>query len=535
MIRRVGMATLVWFAACCSVLRGAEIDKAALMAKGRLLYLQHCVICHQGSGQGTPGTFPPLAKSDYLMAKPENGIRPIVEGLSGRITVNGSNYNNTMPPILLTDEQVSAVLTFVRNTWGNEGEPITAEQVQAVRAKSRFKTYEALKAAADYAPLPKAPEGFAIREVIRFTENPVRLALRPGQKDIYVLTEPGNIWRLEPGGRLTQVLRAEEYLEPKRGHPTALGITFDKTGRLFIAANRRVDTKPFVTNEVTIYRGTNVGVAFKAAPFVRVRYPWGIGPFNHGVSHIAEGPDGFLYVASGSRTDGNEPGKDARYWGGGELDNTACIWRMNPNEPKEPEVYARGLRNPFGFCWNEDGEMFATDNGPDADMPEELNRIERGHHYGFPFQFGASNEKPYSYTPAAPPGQRFRPPVVNVGPHGGFDGRTISTLDPHSSPAGVIYCGKALPESVRGSFLVTRFGNLLKRDKDVGFDVLQMRLKKTSTGYEAETRTWLAPLARPIDIVSLDGRILVLEYSRPLDHKGDVPMLPGRLLELKKR
>src|ERR1044071_2932519 len=69
----------------------AAENRDALVAKGKLLYLQHCVICHQGSGQGSPGTFPPLAKSDYLMAKPENGIRAVVEGLSGRITVNGSN------------------------------------------------------------------------------------------------------------------------------------------------------------------------------------------------------------------------------------------------------------------------------------------------------------------------------------------------------------------------------------------------------------------------------------------------------------
>src|SRR5215213_6754061 len=87
------------------VSQSAESTKADLIAQGKLLYVQYCVICHQGSGQGTTGTFPQLAKSDYLMAKPENGIRPLVEGLSGRITVNGSNYNNTMPPILLTDDQ----------------------------------------------------------------------------------------------------------------------------------------------------------------------------------------------------------------------------------------------------------------------------------------------------------------------------------------------------------------------------------------------------------------------------------------------
>src|SRR5215213_9339009 len=152
MFRRSASLSLLF---CVFVSQAAESTNADLIAKGKLLYLQHCVICHQGSGQGTPGTFPPLAKSDYLMTKPENGIRPLVEGLSGRIAVNGSNYNNTMPPILLTDEQVSAVLTFLRNTWGNEGDAITVDQVKNVRAKSKFTTYEALKEAADYAPLPK--------------------------------------------------------------------------------------------------------------------------------------------------------------------------------------------------------------------------------------------------------------------------------------------------------------------------------------------------------------------------------------------
>ncbi len=308
MFRLIQFAILSFAAFASISLRAADDETAALIAKGKLLYLQHCVICHQGTGQGTPGTFPPLAKSDYLMAKLENGIRPLVEGLSGRITVNGSNYNNTMPPILLTDEQVAAVLTFVRNTWNAASDSITPAQVAAVRGKSRFKTYEALKAAADYAPLPKAPEGFSIREVVRFSENSVRLVLKPGSKDIYVLSEPGNIWRIEASSRLTQVLRGEQYLEPKRGNVSALGFTFDKTGRLFITSNRRLDTKPFVTNEVTIYRSASAAQPFAVEPYVRVRYPWGIGPFNHGVNHIAQGPDGFLYVSSGSRTDGNETG-----------------------------------------------------------------------------------------------------------------------------------------------------------------------------------------------------------------------------------
>ena len=232
-------------------------------------------------------------------------------------------------------------------------------------------------------------------------------------------------------------------------------------------------------------------------------------------------------------TDGNEQGTDTRYFKGGELETTACIWRFPADGAIVPAIFATGLRNPFGFCWNDRGEMFATENGPDAEKPEELNVIVRGKHYGFPFQFGDSTDKPYAHTPDAPAGLEFTRPVVNVGPDGGFNGKTVSTFDPHSSPAGIIFCDDTLPRSMRGTFLVTRFGNLLKRDKDVGFDLLQMRVKKTATGHEAQTTTWLAPLARPIDVVMHRGAIYVLEYSRPLNHKGDVPMLPGRLLELR--
>ena len=326
------------FCAALLPIRAAD-EKSALISKGKLLYLQHCVICHQGAGQGTPGTFPPLAKSDYLMAKPEHGIRAVVEGLSGRITVNGSNYNNTMPPILLTDEQVAAVLTFVRSAWNSAKDVITPAQVATVRAKSRFKTYDALKAAADYAPLPKPPEGFAIREVTRFTENPVKLALKPGARELYVVSGPGNIWRVETGGRTTQVLRGEDYLEPKRGGADVQGFAFYKTGRLFVSSNRRLEnTRPFVTNEVTIYRSTSAAKPFVMEPYLRVYYPWGIGGFNHGANHVAQGPDGFIYVSSGARTDGNEPGSNPRYYSGGEVPLTACVWRFPAEGATAPEI-----------------------------------------------------------------------------------------------------------------------------------------------------------------------------------------------------
>ena len=243
-----------------------------------------------------------------------------------------------------------------------------------------------------------------------------------------------------------------------------------------------------------------------------------------------------IYVSSGSRTDGNEPGQDTHYFQGGEVPLTACLWRLDPRAEKpEVEIFARGLRNPYGFCWNNQGEMFATDNGPDADAPEELNLVERGKHYGFPYQFSDWSTKPYAYTPEKPAGVEFTFPVANLGPAGGAaEGKPLSTFDPHSSPAGIVFLGNDFPAEYRGTFLVARFGNLIKTTKDSGFDVLQMRLRKNAQGrYESQTTSLLAPLGRPIDVhLAGQGKIYICEYTRQTDNKAEVGMLPGRILEM---
>jgi nitrite reductase (NO-forming) len=112
------------------------ISKEILMEKGKRVYAQTCFACHQMEGQGMPGVFPPLAKSDYLMADKDRAIRGIIKGLSGEIMVNGQKYNGVMPPVMLSDEQISQVLTYVRNAWGNEGDIVTVEEVKKIHAES---------------------------------------------------------------------------------------------------------------------------------------------------------------------------------------------------------------------------------------------------------------------------------------------------------------------------------------------------------------------------------------------------------------
>ena len=110
------------------------LTKEERMRAGELIYNQTCFACHQANGQGLPGIFPPVAKSDYLMADPDRAIGIVIHGKQGPITVNGQPFNQIMTPQNLNDEQIANVLTFVMNSWGNAGEPITPERVAKVRA-----------------------------------------------------------------------------------------------------------------------------------------------------------------------------------------------------------------------------------------------------------------------------------------------------------------------------------------------------------------------------------------------------------------
>ncbi len=108
------------------------------IARGKALYAGTCSTCHQLDGRGLSAVFPPLAESDYLMADKKRSIRLVLEGLSGPIEVNGAQFNNVMPPFAnLTDHEIADVLTFVRNSFGNQGDAVTDEEVAKVRKAIR--------------------------------------------------------------------------------------------------------------------------------------------------------------------------------------------------------------------------------------------------------------------------------------------------------------------------------------------------------------------------------------------------------------
>jgi len=97
---------------------------------------QTCVACHQTTGLGLPGVFPPLAGSEWVNGPAENLIRIQLRGLMGPITVAGKEYNSVMPPnATLTDGEIAEVLTYIRNEWGNKGSAVTADMVKALRSE----------------------------------------------------------------------------------------------------------------------------------------------------------------------------------------------------------------------------------------------------------------------------------------------------------------------------------------------------------------------------------------------------------------
>ncbi|BDC48725.1 hypothetical protein F183_A10410 [Bryobacterales bacterium F-183] len=121
-----------------------------------------CMNCHQDHGKGVPENYPPLAGSEYVLGDKRRLAALVLRGLSGDLTVLGKHYNSQMPAWdNRDDEEIAAVLTYIRNSFGNKADPISKEFVAAVRKETEGKgewrpaTLDAF--AASSAPAPAAP------------------------------------------------------------------------------------------------------------------------------------------------------------------------------------------------------------------------------------------------------------------------------------------------------------------------------------------------------------------------------------------
>jgi mono/diheme cytochrome c family protein len=103
--------------------------------RGKAIYEQTCLPCHQADAGGVPGMTPPLRKSPYVQGAPAKLIGIVLQGLNDGVEIDGETYSNPMPPFgsVLNDKDIADVLSYLRGHFGNKAGPISKPQVGKIR------------------------------------------------------------------------------------------------------------------------------------------------------------------------------------------------------------------------------------------------------------------------------------------------------------------------------------------------------------------------------------------------------------------
>lgn len=114
--------------------QAAQSPLAAQIARGKKIYQQQCLSCHQVDGTGVMNMNPPLVKTTFVLGDKTALIKIVVNGMTTPLTIDDYEYHNVMPPhTTMTDQQIADVLTFVRHSFGNKAAPVTAADVKKAR------------------------------------------------------------------------------------------------------------------------------------------------------------------------------------------------------------------------------------------------------------------------------------------------------------------------------------------------------------------------------------------------------------------
>src|ERR1700683_1490957 len=111
---------------------------ATPMEIGKKLYGGNCANCHQSSGQGQPGAYPPLVNSEYVIGSKERLAGILPKGLHGTVPVAGTSFGTQVMPAqetILTPEKIANLMTYIRGSWGNTANAVTTDEVNAAKAK----------------------------------------------------------------------------------------------------------------------------------------------------------------------------------------------------------------------------------------------------------------------------------------------------------------------------------------------------------------------------------------------------------------
>jgi len=105
---------------------------------GKAVYTKYCLTCHQADGGGVPNMNPPLIKTSYVLGDKVRLIKVVLNGFTENVDIDGESYSNVMPAHdFLKDQEIAAVLTYIRKNFTNKAGAISAAQVKAVRATNK--------------------------------------------------------------------------------------------------------------------------------------------------------------------------------------------------------------------------------------------------------------------------------------------------------------------------------------------------------------------------------------------------------------
>ena len=401
-------------------------------------------------------------------------------------------------------------------------------------------------------PLPEAPEGWTVKVLADAPSEPTRMLATDDA--LLVLARDGSVHRYDHATGEHDELHGKNYRkhqpsnEGDRAQDGFQGIALSPDGRLYLSGNatnlspRENRGSRQSVHHATVYRTPAGDIAGVPKPWLELSWPAGVGTYGHGINDMGFDDAGLLYVSSGSRTDANEAGVEDDKGKDGEVRVTSAMLRIDPSieRPTEDdvEVFADGLRNTYGWLWlgGGDGRMVGLDSGPNANPPAELNFIEEGAHYGFPYRFSDWDRQPYLHVPPAPTGLELTDPVLNVGPAArGLSEQPIGTFEAHSSPLGLAEITDLI-DAEQPTLLVGLFGNYVMSDL---LHIEPEVLKVTLIGPDADGREqarvepWLSDLGRVIDVETHGDRVYVIEFGRNRDG-FPAERLPGRILMLER-
>ena len=380
-------------------------------------------------------------------------------------------------------------------------------------------------------------------------------------------------YALRINGDITLVPKGTVYTAADHGLSRPSALFIDDAGTFYVL--KRIDLSKY--NIATITKGevdptsgerTWFTLA-KTAPYERCDCI-----FNHDVNGLVVSPDNqSLFINSGSRTDHGEiQDGNGAFPGLRETALTAIVLRVPtdardlvlPNDRDALRtagfLFAEGLRNAYDLAFAPNGDLFATENGPDRDMAEELNWLRQGHHYGFPWRMGledtpqqfpdydpatdallpagftAVREGYYHNDPSYPPPPRaFTDPVINLGPDADAyrdpaDGHIkdasdesirFGTFTAHRSPLGLVFdMDHALAEPFRGDGFTLSWtpgdpnGDSINGPfNDPSEDLLHLDLTKVGDNYEARVTRLVGEFSNPIDAEIIGHRLYVIEWG----------------------